>query len=188
MHTYPTPSEPLLTVEEFERYHDGTDDRLELVRGRIVREPPANFRHGQVDSRLAYRIRRWVDEHGLGEVVTNVGFVLSERPATVRGPDIAFVSRERIPAEVAPTGFARFMPDLAVEILSPSNTASDVQEKVLEYLEAGVRLIWIVDPRHRRATVYRSRSDIRLLSEEDHLDGDPVLPGFTVALSEVLAP
>lgn len=176
--------EGLVTVEEFERFPE-EQGRSELVRGRIVREPPAGFGHGDLASRIDYRLRRIVEERALGKVVTaETGFVLSEDPPTVRVPDVAFVTAERVPSERL-TGFAPFAPDLAVEIMSPSNTVSEIQEKVLEYLDAGTRLVWVVDPATDTITVWHSRGDIRLLGREDELQGGDVLPGFRLSVAEV---
>lgn len=174
-----TPSEErLLTVEEFERlpYDEG---RSELVRGRVVREPPAGFSHGALASRINVLLAGFVRERNLGIVVAaETGFVLSEEPSTVRAPDAAFVSHDRLPPEGPPAGFARFAPDLAVEVLSPSNTATDIQEKALDYLDAGTRAVWVVDPAARTVTVWRSRSEIRVLREDEELVGADALPGF----------
>ncbi|MGH7544526.1 MAG: Uma2 family endonuclease [Gemmatimonadota bacterium] len=177
----------LLTIEEFERLPDD-EWRCELVRGVVVREPPAGFEHGRVAMRVSLLLARFVEEHGLGEVLASeTGFVLFEEPPTVRAPDAAFVAEGRVPSP-APPGFGRLAPDLAVEVVSPSNTIAQIQSKVLDYLDAGSRLVWIVDPTTRSVAVYRSRKEIRLLSGADELDGEDVLPGFRVGLEEVFGP
>jgi Uma2 family endonuclease len=114
----------------------------------------------------------------------DTGFILSRAPDTVRAPDIAFVAEGRFETGL-PFGYVPFAPDLAVEIVSPSNTASELQAKVLEYLEAGTRLVWVIDPRRETVMVYRSRDDIRILGRDDELDAADVLPGFKLALSEL---
>ena len=152
----------LLTVEEFERLPDD-GWRMELVRGRVVREPPAGFRHGSIGGRLGGWLHRFVEERGLGIVLASeTGFVLDDEPPTVRAPDVALVSSARIPADL-PLGFARFAPDPAVEIVSPSNTWSEIQSKVRDVLDAGSEMVWVVDPASRSITVYRARDEIRLL-------------------------
>jgi Uma2 family endonuclease len=103
----------------------------------------------------------------------------------VRAPDLAFVARDRLPAD--PRGFARLAPDLVVEIVSPSNTVSEIQGKVSDYLDAGTRLVWVVEPRGRTVTVYRSRDDIRIQTSSQEIEGNQVLPGFRVAVSEFFA-
>lgn len=185
METWYAPStEPLLTVEEFEALPE-EEGKVELSRGRLVREPPVGASHGWVAVNLAVPIREHVRRHGLGAVFVEVGYVLSREPATVRGPDLSFLAADRLPPEGMPPGFWRLAPDLAVEIVSPSNTLPELQEKVLQYLEAGTRLVWIVDPTTRTAIEYRSRDDIRLLTGAEELDGGDVLPGFRVTLREI---
>ncbi len=178
-------SERLLTLEEFERLPEEDGFDLELVRGRLVREPAPAPRHGQLSIELGAGLHVFARAHELGAVLANVGFVLAEEPPTVRAPDLAFVARERIPPEGFDAGFWHVAPDLAVEILSPSNRYSEIQEKVTEYLEAGSRLVWVVDPRKRSVTVYRSRHDVRVLTGREELDGDPVLEGFRLPLGDL---
>jgi len=178
-------SQRLMTVDEFERLPDD-GWRSELVRGRVVREPPAGFRHGTIASRVYGPLLRFVEEHGLGEVVSaETGFVLFEDPPTVRAPDIAFVSHARLPADGPPTGFGPFAPDLTVEIVSPSNTLSEVQGKVLDYLEAGSTAVWVIDPPSRTVTVYHAPGDIRLLRVDDVIDGGEALPGFSLEVARI---
>jgi Uma2 family endonuclease len=165
-----------LTVEEFERLTDD-DSRCELVRGLVVREPPAGFEHGRTCSRVDVLLRRHAEAHGLGEVCgAETGFVLSVEPALVRAPDAAFVVRARLPAEPV-RGFFRGAPDLAVEIVSPSNAPALLAEKVADYLAAGTRVVWVLDPQTRTVAVHDA-DGVMLLSEADELDGGRVLPGL----------
>lgn len=174
-----------MTIEEFERLPDEAS-RLELVRGHVVREPPAGFEHGDIAVRIALCLGTFVRRHALGKVLgAETGFVLFDDPPTVRAPDVAFVARDRLPAD--PRGFARLAPDLAVEIVSASNTVSEIQDKVADFLDAGARLVWVVDPRGRTVTVYRSRDDIRILTSIQELEGGEVLPGFRIGVSEFFA-
>lgn len=173
-----------LTIAEYADLQEPDDVRSELVGGVLVREPRPGFGHGRTQTRLARRLDSHVEEHELGTVATDVGVVLSHDPPTVRGPDVAYFSRERLTE--SPEGFVETAPDLAVEIVSPSNTVSHIQARVLEYLDAGTRLVWVVDPGSRSAATYRSRDDVRLLGAGDELDGGDVVPGFRVRLDEVL--
>jgi Uma2 family endonuclease len=174
-----------VTIEEFERLPD-EPSRMELVRGHVVREPPAGFEHGGIAVRIASCLDAFVRRHELGKVLgAETGFVLFDDPPTVRAPDVAFVARDRLPAD--PRGFARLAPDLAVEIVSPSNTLSEIQDKVFDYLDAGTRLVWVIEPRARTVTVYRSREDIRILTSNQEIDGGQVLPGFQIQVSEFFA-
>lgn len=111
--------------------------------------------------------------------------MLSVDPPTVRGPDIAFLAKRRLPPEGVPVGFWPGAPDLAVEIVSPSNRAGEIQEKVLEYLAAGAHLVWVVDPSTQSVATYRSREKIRILTADNTLEGSDVLPGFRLSLSEL---
>ncbi|HUP02196.1 MAG TPA: Uma2 family endonuclease [Gemmatimonadota bacterium] len=173
----------LLSIEEFERLPDD-GWRMELVRGKVVREPLAGFEHGTIGMRIGSILDRFVREHGLGEVVgADAGFVLFDEPPTVRAPDIAFVAANRLTFDLEK--FAPVAPDLAVEIVSPTNTVSEIQAKVMDYLDAGTRVVWVVEPRSRSVTVYRSREEIRLLTEKGELDGGEVLPGFRLRVSEI---
>ena len=174
-----------MTIEEFERLPDEAA-RLELVRGHVVREPPAGFEHGAIGVQIATLLYTFVRQHGLGKIVAGEpGFVFFDEPPTVRAPDVAFVARDRLPAD--PRGFARLAPDLAVEIVSPSNTVSEIQDKVFDYLDAGTRLVWVVEPRGRTVTVYRSREEIRILTSEQEIEGGEVLPGLRVEVSQFFA-
>ncbi len=177
----------IISLEEFERMPEEDEYRIELVRGRVVRDQLPGARHGQLTIKLGAWIDAYASERGLGITFAHLGCVLSVDPPTVRGPDVAFVVEERLPPGGLPAGFWRSAPDLAVEIVSPSNRAVEIREKVLEYLAAGSRLVWVVDPVTRSVAAYRSREDIRLLTEGDVLEGGDVLPGFRLALTDLFA-
>ncbi len=178
-------TETLLTIDEFERLPED-EWRTELVRGRLVREPPAGMDHGRVASRIHRRISEFVENHGLGEVfIAETGFVLFEDPPTVRVPDVAFVSAAQLPAPEDSIHFGRMAPDLAVEVVSPSNTVAEILKKTADYLDAGSRLVWVVEPRKRCVTVYRGQDEVHMLREGDHLHGFDVLPGFCISVAEL---
>lgn len=129
-----------------------------------------------------------VAQRGGGEVlVGDVGFVLRlpADPERVRGPDVAFVSNDRLPQGRLPEGFIEGAPDLAVEVLSPGDNPLDVQQKVRDWLEGGARLVWVVAPQARTVTVYRPDGTARLLMEEEILEGEQVLPGLAIPLGQV---
>jgi Uma2 family endonuclease len=138
-------------------------------------------------TKLVFALEQHVREHGGGVVLTDAGFVLSERPPTVRIPDLAFVSESRIPDAADRDGFWHFAPDLAVEVLSPSNSASDMHQKIMEYFSAGARTVWVVDPRLRSVTVHDSASSAHFLVGDAALDGASILPGFRLELSSLFA-
>ncbi|MGH7319954.1 MAG: Uma2 family endonuclease [Candidatus Rokuibacteriota bacterium] len=168
----------------------GTGDvRRELVDGQVVEMTPVGGVHGSISGIVYRALAEHVDAHGGGKVlVGDVGFVLTlpADPERVRAPDVAFVSTGRLPEGRLPQGFIDGAPDLAVEVLSPSEKPVEVQQKVRDYLEAGARLVWVIAPEAKSATVYRPDGSARLLRESESLDGEDVLPGFTLALNHVL--
>jgi Uma2 family endonuclease len=186
MEAHGTPEAHTLTVEEFERLPDEDLYRIELVRGTIVREPRPGGEHGLISSELFSRLDRHVRAAGLGRVLVETGFRLPGSPATVRGPDVAFLARERLPAR-APRSFWEGAPDLAVEVISPSDRWTRVQDKAFDYLDAGAREVWVVDPLARRVTVYRSRTESVVLGADSTLSGGTLLPGFELRLSELFS-
>ena len=158
--------------------------KYELVDGEIV-VSPAGSRHGQVCVKLVVRLGRFVEERGLGHAFdSSTGFRLPG--GNVRSPDVSFVARGRFENEQVPEGFSDVPPDLAVEVLSPEDRPRPLLDKIGEYLQAGVRLVWVVDVKRGRAAVYRSLTDVRELGPEDDLDGEDVVPGFSCQLREVL--
>ena len=175
---------PPLTVDEYERLRDEPGYRSELSRGQLVREPQPGALHGEVTSRLHIALDAFVREYDLGRVTNQTGFRLASIPHTVRGPDVAFVRRERVPAQ-PPASFWPFAPDLAVEVASPSNSLSDLQQKVIEYFDAGTSEVWVIDPRTRTVTVYRSLTDIALLREDDTLESSQVIPRFSLPIARL---
>lgn len=177
------PQGELVTLEEFRRMPEEDAYRVELSRGRVVREPRPGAEHGWLAGRLVGLLSSHVEEHALGVVATETGFLLREHPSTVRGPDVAFVSEDRLSAEGIPRGFWTVPPDLAVEVVSPSNTAAEIQEKVLEYLEAGTQLVWVVDPMTRSVTVWIPPAEAHVLRDGEVLDGGAVLPEFRLEVS-----
>jgi Uma2 family endonuclease len=130
---------------------------------------------------LGHALQSWADAHGEAEVTAESGYILSDDPATVRGPDVAVVLDPERGAD-APGGWMRGAPDLAVEVLSPSDSSTAIQQKTVDYLEAGAGLVWIVDPAARTVTTYRPDGSARLLRVDETLDGEDLLPGFTLAL------
>jgi Uma2 family endonuclease len=146
---------------------------------------PAGFRHGRIACTVAGLVRSFVVTHNLGVVTgAETGFQIASDPDTVRAPDVAFVCRERIP-ECEPIGFFPGSPDLAVEILSPNDTAGDVLAKTQDWLDAGCRAVWVVDPQTMTVTVYRSRKEVQVLTRQDDLEGGDLLPGFRVSVESL---
>jgi Uma2 family endonuclease len=156
--------------------------RTELIRGAIMVREPAGYQHGHIAARLAGAIHNHVEAHALGRVfAAETGFILAREPDTVRAADVAFISSARLP-EKPPCGFAEIAPDLAVEVSSPDDFAPEVLEKVADWLKAGTKLIWVVDPIRLNARVYRADGSESLLGKADVLNGEDVLPQFRFAL------
>lgn len=167
----------LLTAEELLRLNLPRK-RTELVRGVLQVREPAGYQHGAVAMRLGAAIHRHVELHGLGRVfAAETGFTIARHPDTVRAPDVAFISRDRLP-EPAPRGFAELAPDLAVEVLSPDDRPGEVLEKVADWLNAGTRLVWVVDPIRHIGRVYRADGSETIVEPSAVLQGEDVLPGF----------
>ena len=161
--------------------------RTELVRGRLVVSEPPGFRHGAVTARLASLLTAHVAAHHLGTVVAgDAGFTLERNPDTVRGPDAAFIRKDRVP-EPVPAGFAELAPDLVAEVLSPGDRPGEVLSKVGDWLKAGTPLVWVLDPRRQMVRVYRADGSESLLGETDVLEGEAVLPGFTISVAALFA-
>lgn len=178
----------LLTLEEFERLPKEDAYRVELSRGRVVREPPPSARHGWLVQKLFRLLVGHVGEHGIGIVINETGFLLSVDPPTVRGPDLAVILSENLPQDGLPEGWWTRPPDLAIEVLSPSNSAVEIGEKVLDYLGAGTPLVWVVDPHTETVTVHGPRRESRWLTLGDDLEGGEALPGFRIALADLFEP
>lgn len=158
--------------------------KYELVDGEIV-VSPAGTHHGMICVRLSARLLAVVEPSDLGYILeSSTGFRLPG--GNVRSPDVSFVARGRLGDGPVPDGFSDVPPDLAVEVLSPDDRPRAILDKVGEYLQAGVRLIWVIDPKAGRAAIYRSLTDVRELKGADSLDGEDVLPGFRCSLSEIL--
>jgi Uma2 family endonuclease len=174
-----------MTADELLRMPDD-GFRYELVKGELKRMSPTGDEHGGVTMSLASPLYQHVKLNNLGRVyAAETDFKLESDPDTVRAPDIAFVSRERIQATGRIQGYRGGAPDLAVEVLSPDNTKREMAEKVKDYFAAGARLVWIVNPKLKTVTVYRSLSDIVMLTEKETLDGGEVVPGFRIPVAEI---
>jgi Uma2 family endonuclease len=177
-------SAPLVTAEELEKFPDD-DYRYELVEGRVIRMSPVGWQHGRIVVQLATLLNGYVQQRNLGVLVTEVGFKLASAPDTVRGPDLAFVRRDRIP-EVDLRGFWQGPPDLVVEVVSPDDRASDVRAKVDEYLRYGVTVVIVVDPGDETVSVRRRLSPtVVLRGIDDVLQVGDLLPGFSCSLSRI---
>jgi Uma2 family endonuclease len=147
---------------------------------------PAGFLHGAVVARFTARLEQYVSQHNLGNVTgAETGYLLEQDPDTVRAPDIGFVSRERIEQTGLPRTFYPGAPDLAVEVVSPNDTAAEVDDEARAWLAAGTRLVWNVQPITRVVEIYRPGRDIEVLTTADSITGEDVIAGFTCPVSGV---
>jgi Uma2 family endonuclease len=177
----------LMTADELLKLPDD-GSRYELVKGELQRMSPTGDEHGSITMELASALHQHVKRNNLGRVyAAETGFKLESNPDTVRAPDIAFVSQERIQVTGSLQGYRGGAPDLAVEVTSPGNTKREMAEKVREYFVAGARLVWIVNPKPKTVTVYRSLTDIEVLTEQDTLEGGEVVQGFQISVAEIFA-
>jgi Uma2 family endonuclease len=174
----------LLTAEDLLRLPDD-ESRTELVRGELKKMAPAGGEHGGLAMDLALIVGAFVRNEHLGRTfAAETGFLLQRDPDTVRAPDFAFVRQERLAGGPLPRGYIPFAPDLAVEVISASESAEDVQEKVADYLNAGARLVWLLYPR-LKVVVAHTPDGTRTLGTTNVLDGGDTLPGFQMSVAEI---
>lgn len=175
----------LVTAQEaLEQAREG---RWELVRGEILEMPPPGWEHSIRSASLIEYLRTHVRVNRLGHILSNdPGFLVARNPDSVRAPDIAFIAQEKVP-EPLPKGWITVVPDLVVEVISPNDRWNKVQEKIAEWLRFGVRLIWVVDPESRSISVYGPDQPLQVLTEQDTLGGEEIVPGFSVPVREIFA-
>ena len=175
---------PMTADELFKLPKD--EARGELIQGVFYPAMPTGGRHGKIEARLAWLLGNVVQPSGLGTVMTgDPGIVLERGPDTVRAPDVAYFSPERLPPETDITRFLDAVPDLAVEIVSPSNRPSEIREKAEMWTSFGARLVWVVWPETMAVDVYRPEESVVTLTEGDTLTGQDVLPEFSCPVREV---
>lgn len=175
-----------MTADQLFQFHP--KERSELVAGELRMMSPAGWKHGKIVHRLQMILGNYVDEHDLGDVFgAETGFLISRDPDTVRGPDVAFISRENLPGKEPAQAYWPGSPDLAVEVLSPGDKTGEVDEKIEDWIQAGIKLLWIVDPKLRTITVYRSLTDVATKTAVDILEGEHVVPGFRCLVSDIFS-
>ena len=175
----------LMTADELMRLPDD-GMRHELVRGELQSMSPASARHGKIALKLGRSLGNYVEEHHLGETYgAETGFILESDPDTVRAPDVAFVRSERVASFDNERGYGPEAPDLAIEVISPNDSFSDVESKALDYLQAGTGMVIVVNPRNRTVTIYRAFADIAILTENDTIDGEDIVPGWTCQVRSI---
>jgi Uma2 family endonuclease len=179
-HTQALSAEELLAKSD-----DGR--RYELVQGELRMMSPAGAKHGRIALKLARRLGDHVEQHDLGETfAAETGFLLEQNPDTVRAPDVAFVSHARLRGLADHPGYLPLAPDLVAEVVSPNDSSSDVEEKALGWLSAGVAVVLVVDPQTKTIRDYRSAQEIRVYSEGS-IELDGVVSGYHLEVSELFA-
>jgi Uma2 family endonuclease len=179
---------PLVTLETYPDVAPA--GRSELVRGEVIEVTPSGSLHGYITTQIDRALGNFLAAHRLGVALSgDTGYILARNPDTVRAPDVGVVLRERLPEGGIPEGFFPGPPDLAVEVVSPWDRWFEVEEKVAEYLRAGTREVWVVDPRRDAVRVYAgdAESPRQVLHRPETL-ATPLLPGFALPLDELFAP
>jgi Uma2 family endonuclease len=173
----------LLTANDLEQMPDDDSVQLELDEGELITMPPAGMDHGSQGIDISFVLKAFVKKHRLGRVYgADTGFRLSDD--TVRAPDIAFVRKERL-AAVHRKGFGFGAPDLAIEILSPSDSIRQLTRKIRQYLAAGCHTVWVVHPERKEIDVYEKSGADRTLTADDRLEAPELLPGFSILVGEL---
>jgi len=184
--TNPPLRSALLTVEDLP-WLEPEEGRSELVAGTLVREPPPSEGHGGIAADVVALLHPFVREHDLGRVFGETGYVLTRDPDTVRGPDVSFVSARRLATAARRGPYLVGAPDLAVEVVSPSDTWREVAEKVADYLAAGAQAVWVIDPRRQTVTTHLPGHRPTTLGRDGTLHGEPYLPGLRLAVADLFA-
>ena len=174
----------LMTADELFRLPDD-DMQHELVRGELRTMAPPGGEHGELSLVAGAALLHHVRANNLGRVYAETGFLLAADPDTVRAPDVAFVGRDRPEAATRIRGYIPGAPDLAIEVVSPNDLYTEVDEKVAEYLEHGTRLVLVVNPRRRSVAVHRPTQPVRVLTIDDVIDGEDVVSGWSLAVREL---
>lgn len=182
-----TVADKILTAEDLLKLPRGKF-RYELIEGELKQMSPAGHDHGRIAMELAVPLGQYVKSNRLGKIyAAETGFILKTDPDTVRAPDIAFIRQERVADAGRSKGYWKGAPDLAVEVISPSNSVEELEDKIRMWLEAGTRLVWVISPKLSTVTVYQSLTDIETLTEKDMLNGGDVIPGFEFPVAELFA-
>ena len=175
----------LMTADEFFRLYSHKDGRYELVDGEVVEMAPANEEHGEVAFNISGAFYMYSRQYGIGRGGVETGYRVSQNPDTVRGPDVSFNVRSRSEGEIPLRRFVPGAPDIAVEVVSPSTTAAEMERKVAEYLAAGSHRVWVAYPSNRTVAVHRADGTISTYSGDDVITDEELLSGFSLLLSDI---
>ncbi len=159
--------------------------RYELIEGALIEMPPVGIEHHNVEGAATLLLRIFTRTHKLGRVLPGeTGFYTRSDAHTVRAPDVVFISYQTLPADEPNPGYGRVVPELVVEVVSPNDRADKIEEKVQEWLDFGVLLVWLIYPQTKRIHVFQQSQQPVILRVEDTITGEPVLPGFSAKVSE----
>ena len=174
----------LVTANELEAM--GRDARFELNQGVLRHMSPSGARSSMVASAIGYELRHYVQSQRLGAVIfAEAGYILERDPDTVIAPDVAFVRRDRLPDPIPERGFFPLAPDLAVEVISPTDESGDIRRKRALYDRVAIPMVWWIDPLRRTVAVHVPGQPVHHLTEFDNLDGLHVVPGFSIPLQTI---
>jgi Uma2 family endonuclease len=161
--------------------------RRSLVRGEVVEEMPVGGEHAGLAVLFVLNLALWARQHDAGWVGVEAGFILARNPDLIRAPAVAFVRKERLPVGGAPRTYWELAPDLAVEIVSPTETATEVRDKVVDYLAAGTPLVLVAYPARREIVAHTPDDLARTYHADDTLIAPDVLPGFARPVADFFA-
>jgi Uma2 family endonuclease len=174
----------LMTADELWRLPDD-GQRHELIAGELRTMSPTGDEHGTIVANLTGSLQPYVRAHRLGKITAGEpGFLLATNPDTVRAPDVAFI-RRRAGGKV--TGYRPGAPDLAIEVISPHDLQTEIEQKAFMWLAHGTQMVLVVDPRQQTVAVYRSPTEVQRLTAADRLDGGDIVPGWTMPVAEIFA-
>ena len=182
-----TTAKKLLTADDLLAIPDD-GKRYELIRGALIAMPPASHEHGRIAQRFGRRMGNFIEEEDLGHDFTgDTGVNIEHDPDTVRAPDYGFVSYERMAEPPPSRGYADVIPDLVVEVVSPSDRQPDIDAKTQMWLAAGVRLALVVYPETQEVYAHHDDGSVARYGMGDTVVGDPVLPGFACPVADIFA-
>lgn len=177
-------SQQLMTAEDLWQLSDN-GMRHELIDGELLETMPPGGIHGAIAVILATLLRIWLKQQGRGYVGVEAGYILKRNPDKVRGPDVSYVQAERIPPSGVPEGFWEIAPDLAVEVVSPTETAQEIREKVRDFLAAGTPVVWVIYPRSREVVAHLPDGTAHTYDEHSVLSSPGILPNFSCLVAEL---
>lgn len=174
----------LLTGDDLLNMSEEATEGYELIEGELVKMVPTGLEHGNVENGAAFQLTLFNKQHKLGRILTGeIGFYIHGHDRTVRAADVVFISYEHLPKDASFEGYSHIAPDLVVEVISPGNTAAEMEQKIREWFEFGVRLVWVIYPKTQRVHVYTTSDKPTILDADAHIDGGDVLPGFSIPIA-----